>query len=68
MQISKSWNLQPLGQRIFHSKAMDKGWDGTIEGEKAPAGAYMYQIVYKLRNDEGIVRLKTKEGTVQLMR
>ena len=56
------------GERVFQSAKVSEGWDGTFEGKQAPKGVYMYQIVYKLRNEEGTIRLKTKEGTVQLIR
>lgn len=39
-------------------------WDGTINGEKAPAGIYVYQINAKLITGENI----TKRGNVILLR
>jgi gliding motility-associated-like protein len=56
------------GERVFQSAKVSEGWDGTFDGKQAPTGVYLYQIVYKLRNEEGTIRLKTKEGTVQLIR
>jgi gliding motility-associated-like protein len=56
------------GERVFQSAKVSEGWDGTFEGKQAQPGVYLYQIVYKLRNEEGTIRLKTKEGTVQLIR
>jgi gliding motility-associated-like protein len=56
------------GERVFQSAKVSEGWDGTIDGKRAAAGVYLYQMVYKLRNEEGTIRLNTKEGTVQLIR
>jgi gliding motility-associated-like protein len=56
------------GELVFQSAKLSEGWDGTFDGKQAQTGVYLYQIVYKLRNEEGTIRLKTKEGTVQLIR
>jgi gliding motility-associated-like protein len=56
------------GERVFQSAKVSEGWDGTFDSNQAPTGVYLYQMVYKLRNEEGTIRLKTKEGTVQLVR
>ena len=56
------------GERVFQSAKVSEGWDGTFEGQKAPSGAYMYQIVYRFRNADGVIRQKLKEGTIQVVR
>jgi gliding motility-associated-like protein len=35
------------GQKIFESRDINKGWDGTYSGSKMPAGAYVYFLAYK---------------------
>jgi gliding motility-associated-like protein len=50
------------GERVFQSAKVSEGWDGTFNGQKAPSGTYMYQIVYRF------LRQKLKEGTIQVVR
>ncbi|MHA7129433.1 T9SS type B sorting domain-containing protein [Algoriphagus namhaensis] len=41
------------GERIFSTTAPeDKGWDGTHQGQLAPAGNYLYQITYTTRDGD----------------
>jgi gliding motility-associated-like protein len=32
------------GKIIFVSRSIDDGWDGTIEGQDAPEGAYVFKV------------------------
>lgn len=34
------------GQKIFESRDVNKGWDGTYEGTKLTTGAYVYMLRY----------------------
>jgi gliding motility-associated-like protein len=56
------------GERVFQSAKVSEGWDGTFDSQKAPSGTYMYQIVYRFRNADGVIRQKLKEGTIQVVR
>jgi gliding motility-associated-like protein len=52
------------GQTVFESYSIDNGWDGTINGMKAPDGYYYYYL-----QANGTKRNKKKEhGTVLLFR
>lgn len=51
------------GIKIFQSKDPDEGWDGRINGVKAPEGVYMYYAEYKPFNG---VRKSLKPGTLTL--
>ncbi len=57
------WNRN--GEGMFSSQSVYKGWDGTVNGQKAPADAYMYQVEAKDRLGK---KLKSMSGTVQLIR
>ena len=60
MKIYNRW-----GQLVFQTTEKTKGWDGSYKGKKQPAGAYIYQIVYKEQNSSGGKFIK---GTVLLIR
>lgn len=59
MQIYDRW-----GKLVFETNKMEEGWDGTIEGEPAPFGVYIYSIEYK-GVDKDFERLR---GNVTLVR
>lgn len=61
MYIYNRW-----GERIFHKKGIEEGWDGTDErnGEIADVGTYMYLIRLIGKNGQ----TETLHGTVQLLR
>ncbi|MCF8231762.1 MAG: gliding motility-associated C-terminal domain-containing protein [Bacteroidales bacterium] len=52
------------GALIFESNTPAKGWEGYYNGEKAPAGTYVYVLQYKNQNNDII----QKKGTVTLIR
>ena len=52
------------GALIFESNTLRKGWEGNHDGEKAPAGTYVYVLQYK-NQDNDIIH---KKGTVTLIR
>jgi len=59
MQIYNKW-----GKMIYETSDIDTGWNGTIEGDTAPADLYVYCIRYKsLQGKE-----YEKRGTVLLIR
>lgn len=35
------------GQKIFETKDMEQGWDGTFHGHKLPIDTYVYRVMYK---------------------
>ena len=56
------------GQRIFSSSDPELGWDGTIDGVKAPSGVYVWRI--EVYNTQGL-RMRSERGdtgTVSLLR
>ncbi len=59
MAIFSRW-----GQQLFETSDIDKGWDGTVNGQFIPAGQYAYLITYK--STEG--KDYKKRGTVMLVR
>ena len=45
------------GELLFHTtNAENPGWDGTINGQKAPGGNYVYRAVFTTRSNEKIER------------
>jgi gliding motility-associated-like protein len=57
------WNRN--GEGMFSSKSIHQGWDGTVNGHKAPADVYMYKL--EVTDKSGKV-YKPISGTVQLIR
>lgn len=51
------------GERIFESKNIDEGWDGTLDGERVPEGSYMYIVEY-----ETLKGKRSESGTLTLIR
>lgn len=52
------------GQEVFHSTDPESPWDGTVHGDKVPAGVYYYIIRATCVNGNYI----HKDGFVQLIR
>lgn len=48
----------------FDPTSGEDGWDGNYNGELAPPGVYLYQIVFRLPNGE----TETRQGDVTLIR
>ncbi|MDX5320257.1 MAG: PKD domain-containing protein [Bacteroidota bacterium] len=42
MDIYDRW-----GKHVYSTNSMEEGWDGTIDGQPAPLGVYVYTIFYK---------------------
>jgi gliding motility-associated-like protein len=46
------------GEKIFFTTDPQTGWDGTYQGQKSPAGIYIYQLnTDKIKNKKGVVSL-----------
>lgn len=45
------------GQLMFESTEPDEGWDGTTDGDPAPADVYVWQVSYAGGSDSGEVTL-----------
>ncbi|MEO6962827.1 MAG: gliding motility-associated C-terminal domain-containing protein [Puia sp.] len=52
------------GQLVFVDKGANKGWDGTISGQRQPSGSYVWYFSY--RDERGV--LNTMRGSVLLIR
>ncbi|KAA0990431.1 T9SS type B sorting domain-containing protein [Dyadobacter aurulentus] len=52
------------GQVVFHSEDINNGWDGTIKGENAPVGSYVYKMTFV----DDINQTVEKSGTFMLLR
>ena len=53
------------GAEIFHSTSLARAWDGTVNGEPAPTGVYVY-VVTVLGFDTS--RVITETGSLNLLR
>jgi gliding motility-associated-like protein len=53
-----------LGQRVFFTKNPETGWDGTVNGERQPAGSYVWMAEGIDVNDKIVQR----KGVVILIR
>ena len=65
--VPRSYSLlifNRYGQKVFESRDINAGWDGTLAGQAAESGAYVYVMV--ITTSTGTV-IKNK-GTVMLMR
>lgn len=58
------------GEVIFHATDVDHGWDGTMNGLPVANDVYVYQVVYRLREDSsGRAGFEqTRMGHVQVLR
>ncbi|MFL5752244.1 MAG: choice-of-anchor L domain-containing protein [Bacteroidia bacterium] len=52
------------GNKFFESDSLERGWDGTVKGAKAPEDVYVYKVVAKDYYGE----VYTYNGTVSLIR
>ncbi|MCF8233396.1 MAG: PKD domain-containing protein [Bacteroidales bacterium] len=59
MTIYSRW-----GEKVFETSEMGEGWDGTINGEPAPAGTYVYHIDYT----NNLEQSSQTNGTVTIIR
>ncbi|WP_296622722.1 gliding motility-associated C-terminal domain-containing protein [Marivirga sp.] len=52
-----------FGDVVFTSSDIDKKWDGTVNGETAPSGGYVYQVYAKGHEGLGV----DKSGKIMLI-
>ena len=52
------------GKRVFFTTDISKGWDGTLNSYRQPAGIYVWVCRYELAGES----LQTEKGTVTLIR
>jgi len=52
------------GEVVFHSDDISNSWDGTINGENAPVGYYVYKMIFVDDIDQTV----EKNGTFMLLR
>lgn len=52
------------GTTVFQSRELQKGWDGTVKGNQAVNGVYVWICTYQLQGEDQ----KTDKGTVLLIR
>jgi gliding motility-associated-like protein len=60
MQIFDRW-----GTLVYSTKDINKGWDGTVKGQKAPDGVYVYSV--RVIGDNGVGKKEFK-GHVTLLK
>lgn len=56
------------GQLVFQTDDIEKGWDGKIDGEMAPADVYVYLIEYRDNGTHSPGVTKTLKGSFILVR
>jgi len=59
MTIYNRW-----GEQVYLTNDINKGWDGTVDGEDAATGSYVYMIRYR----DGDGEEKRRKGSVTLIR
>jgi gliding motility-associated-like protein len=59
MTIYSRW-----GEKLFYSDDINKGWDGTANGQEVPDGVYVYHVEVMSFDDQPY----TFDGTLTLMR
>ena len=52
------------GEKVFESKDIDKGWDGTFKNSKCNEGVFVWYLNATLKDDKTIV----KKGNITLIR
>lgn len=52
------------GKQVYHTSDINKGWDGTYDGQAADVGVYQYVIQVKFRDHS----ISTYKGDVTLLR
>ncbi len=48
VEIFKLEIYNQLGQRVFNTGSIEKGWDGKFEGDNQPEGVFVYRAFVKL--------------------
>lgn len=55
------------GQQVFESKEVDKGWDGSLQGNQCPQDIYFYIVEYSGYLDNELF-VKSEKGIIHLLR
>jgi gliding motility-associated-like protein len=63
MQLTEMDIYDRWGMRVFSTRNISQGWDGTVGGRPAPAGTYVYMIT-----GSGLKGPVSAKGTVMLVR
>jgi len=58
-QVFNRWGLM-----VFSSNDMEESWDGTLNGQPSPEGAYLYKLILYLP----FGNIKEKTGSFNLIR
>ena len=58
------WIFNRLGQTVFETEDMSRGWDGTLNGEPCQEGVYFYRFRYRIPGD----KVREKSGLLTLLR
>jgi len=56
------------GERLFQTKDIDEGWDGTYRGYLSQIGVYVYLVKYAFYTEGGEFVREKQHGTVTLIR
>ena len=56
------------GEQVFHSSDIYTKWDGTYMGIPCQIDIYVWKLFYEGEDDDGVIRIVQKTGTVALMR
>ena len=56
------------GMEVFESGALSDGWNGTLKGQPAPVGTYVWKIIYQTTSQGIVSPTVTLDGTVMLVR
>ena len=56
------------GNRVFSSTDVNVGWDGTIAGQEATSGIYIWQMTYAVMNESGQLNRIIDGGDLTLVR
>ena len=52
------------GEKVFSTTDINNGWDGTLDGERSPAGVYVWYVEAFTFDNERIIQ----SGNVTLLR
>ncbi|MFK7950211.1 MAG: gliding motility-associated C-terminal domain-containing protein [Saprospiraceae bacterium] len=56
------------GNRVFMTTDLNQGWDGTIRGEEAAQGVYVWQMIFTTMDESGVMVNQIDAGDVTLIR
>lgn len=62
MEVHNRW-----GQKVFSTRSAGSGWNGRVEGGRAPSGTYYWTARYAVRNEDGTLSEHEESGHVTLL-